>query len=768
MLAGDAVSTASPTAAPAIDPASAHVLVTKYCVLCHSDKLHTAGITLQSLDTTVSDSNAATWEKVLRKFSTGQMPPPGLPRPKPEVEAAFTTWLTGSLDASAVAHPNPGHPTIHRLNRAEYSNAVRDLLALDINAGAKLPADDTGYGFDNIGDVLSLSPVLIERYISVARLVSREAVGDTAVKPEINDFSPAKDFGSRSTRVSDDLPFDSMGGLSVSYHFPVDAEYVIKIKLPPVTQGFDAPSQAPRFLEERIPVKAGLHRVGATFLGENLVAESLGTGKNRVALEPNAISTSKLDLRIDGTRIKLFEVEHAGDYPQMSSVSIAGPYNATSVGDTPSRRKIFICKATTAAQETPCARKILANLAHYAYRRQVTDVDLKPLLAFYESGRKDGSFDSGISMALRAMLVSPDFLFRVEHDQANSAPGSVHRISDVELASRLSFFLWSSIPDEELLSLAEKGKLKDPQVLSAQVDRMLADERSSAFSTNFTGQWLFLRNLTKVTPDPDLFPQFDQGLARDFKTETELFFDAVLRENRPVTDLLSANFTYLNQRLARHYDIPNVYGAQFRRVSLTPDENRGGLLSQGSILTVTSYPNRTSVVQRGKWVLENLLGGGPPPPPPDIPALAEHAKDGKQLTMRQQMEQHRANPTCAGCHSRMDPIGFSLENYNGIGQWRAKDGGSVIDTTGKLPDGTTFQGPSGLKTLLTTHYRDQFVTTFTEKLMTYALGRGVEYYDEPAIRTILRDASAKNTTIPALVHSVVSNPQFQTRRTPDL
>ncbi|WP_180540802.1 DUF1592 domain-containing protein [Nevskia soli] len=467
-------------------------------------------------------------------------------------------------------------------------------------------------------------------------------------------------------------------------------------------------------------------------------------------------------------RIKLFDVEHAGDYPQMSSLSIAGPYNVTAVGDTPSRRKIFICKATTAAQETPCARKILANLAHHAYRRPVTDADLKPLLAFYESGRKDGSFDLGISMALRAMLVSPDFLFRVEHDPANSAPGSVHRISDIELASRLSFFLWSSIPDEELLSLAEKGKLKDPQVLSAQVDRMLADERSSAFSTNFTGQWLFLRNLTKVTPDPDLFPQFDQGLARDFKTETELFFDAILRENRPVTDLLSANFTYLNQRLARHYDIPNVYGAQFRRVSLTPEENRGGLLSQGSILTVTSYPNRTSVVQRGKWVLENLLGGGPPPPPPDIPALAEHAKDGKQLTMRQQMEQHRANPTCAGCHSRMDPIGFSLENYNGIGQWRAKDGGSVIDTTGKLPDGTTFQGPAGLKTLLTTHYRDQFVTTFTEKLMTYALGRGVEYYDEPAIRSIIRDASAKNTTIPALIHSVVSNPQFQTRRTPDL
>ena len=767
LLAAETTST-SPAPSAAVDPASAHALLNKYCVLCHSDKLHTAGISLQSLDTTVGDSNAATWEKVLRKFSTGQMPPPGLPRPKPEVAATFTKWVTDTLDASSLAHPNPGHPTIHRLNRAEYSNAIRDLLALDISAGAKLPADDTGYGFDNIGDVLSMSPVLIERYISVARLVSREAVGDTAVKPESNEFNPAKDFGSRSTRVSDDLPFDSMGGLSVSYHFPVDAEYVLKVKLPPVKQGFDAPSQIPRYLEQRLPMKAGTHRIGATFLAENLVSESLGTGKNRVALNPDAIATSQLDLRVDGARIKLFDVEHGGDYPQLSSLTISGPYNTAGVGDAPSRRKIFICKAATTAQEDPCARKIISNLGRYAYRRPFTEADLKPLMAFYETGRREGSFDLGISMALRAMLVSPDFLFRVEHDPANSAPGTVHRVSDLELASRLSFFLWSSIPDEQLLKLAEKGKLKDPEVLTAQVDRMLADERSSAFSTNFTGQWLFLRNLSKVTPDPDIFPQFDQGLAGDFKRETELFFDAILRENRPVTDLISANFTYLNQRLARHYDIPNVYGAQFRRVSLPADDNRGGLLGQGSILTVTSYPNRTSVVQRGKWVLENLLGSGPPPPPPDIPALEAHAKDGRQLTMRQQMEQHRANPTCAGCHSRMDPIGFSLENYNGIGQWRAKDGGSAIDTSGKLPDGTIFHGPAGLKTLLTTHYRDQFVTTFTEKLMTYAMGRGVEYYDEPAVRAVLKDAAAKNTTIPALIHSIVSNSQFQTRRTPDL
>jgi mono/diheme cytochrome c family protein len=765
-MAGE-TSNSAPAAPAPFDAAAAHALVNKYCVLCHSDKLHTANISLQTIDMTMSGPSAATWEKVLRKFGTGQMPPVGLPRPKPEAAAAFTKWMTETLDASALANPNPGHPSIHRLNRAEYSNAVRDLLALDIKPGAKLPADDTGYGFDNIGEVLSMSPVLIERYVSVARMVSRAAVGDTSVKPESNEFKPIKERDARTSRASDDLPFDSSGGLSVDYHFPVDGQYVIKVKLPPAIQGFDAPSQIPTYLTLKIPVKAGNHTVGAAFLAENFVPEALGSGTKRVPVVPDTKIVSTLDVRLDGERLKTFDVEHAGDHAQLLSVTIAGPYDVAGPGDTPSRRKIFICKPASRGQEDPCARKILTNLAHYAYRRPVTDADVKPLMAFYETGRLDGNFDSGIAMALKALLVSPDFLFRIEHDPPQSAPGSVHRISDVELASRLSFFLWSSIPDETLLKLAEQGKLKDPAVLSGQVNRMLADERSNAFSTNFTGQWLFLRNLYKVSPDPDLFPQWDQGLARDFEEETELFFDAVLRENRPVTDLLSANFTYLNQRLAQHYGIPGVYGSQFRRVSLT-DANRGGLLGQGSILTVTSYPNRTSVVQRGKWVLENLLGSGPPPPPPDIPALEAHAKDGRALTMRQQMEQHRANPTCASCHSRMDPIGFSLENYNGIGQWRAQDAGLPIDTTGKLPDGTQFNGPKGLKELLTTKYRDQFVSTFTEKLMTYALGRGIEYYDEPAVRAEIREAAKQDTTIPALIHAIVSNPQFQTRRTPDL
>ncbi|MDQ6662878.1 MAG: DUF1592 domain-containing protein, partial [Acidobacteriota bacterium] len=676
-----------------------------------------------------------------------------------------------ALDQAAAGHPNPGDPTIHRLNRAEYSNAIRDLLALDIKSGAKLPADDTGYGFDNIGDVLSLSPVLIERYISVARNVSRLAVGDTNIKPELDQFEPQKPGskrGPRNERVSDALPFDSAGGLSIEYHFPVDAEYVFKIKTPPVNAAFDSPSQLPRIFEKRLSVKAGTRNVGVTFMRENALPEIIAPagGARAAAFTPPVLvpQTAKMDLRLDGARLELYDVPYTGGSPRFTSVTVAGPYNIKEPGDTPSRRKIFVCHPASAQEEDPCARRILSNLGRRAYRRPFTAADLKPLLTFYQAGRKEGNFDNGIEVALRAMLVSPDFLFRVERDPANGAPGSVYRINDFELASRLSFFLWSSIPDDELLNLAEKGKLSNPSVLDAQVDRMLEDRRSKAFVENFAGQWLYLRNLAQVKPDQDAFPEFDSSLRQSFQRETELFFEAVMRENRPVTDLLSANFTYLNQRLAEHYGIPNVYGPQFRRVTLA-DSNRGGLLGQGSILTVTSYPNRTSVVQRGKWVLENLLGTPPPPPPPDIPALEAHAKNGKQLTMRQQMEQHRANPTCASCHSRMDPIGFSLENYDGVGAWRSKDAGAVIDASGKMPDGTTFQGPAGLKNLLLTAHRDEFYSTVTEKLLTYALGRGLESYDRPAMRATMRSAAKQNTTIPALIHAIVNSPQFQMRRT---
>ena len=753
------------------DAIASQALMKRYCVGCHNQSLKTAGISVQSLvmqkpELTMNGPEAAVWEKVLRKVSTGQMPPLGMPHPKPDAIAAFTKWTSESLDRSALAHPNPGHPSIHRLNRAEYSNTVRDLLGIDLKLATKLPADDTGYGFDNIGEVLSLSPILIERYMSVARLVSRAAIGSTDVKPEVNEYTLLRETGAGRGRLNDDMPFDSAGGIAVEYHFPVDAEYSFKLKLPSPGMGFDGPAPLPKVIEFRIPVKAGVRKVGATFLAENLAPEVL-PGIAPGNFNPNAKlpkAMFKLDLRLDGSRLKMYDVEQDREIPQLSSLTISGPYEISGPGDTLSRQKVFICTPVSPKDETPCARKILASLVRRAYRRPVTDSDLKPLMAFYETGRHEGNFEAGIGRALRAILVSPDFLFRVEHDTPSTTPGSVHRISDIELASRLSFFLWSSIPDEELLKTAELGKLKDPSILDAQVTRMLADSRSSAFVSNFAGQWLYLRNLSQVRPDQDVFPKFDPGLRRAFQTETELFFNAVLRENRPVTDLLSANFTYLNQRLAQHYKIPGVYGSQFRRVALT-DSNRGGLLGQGSILTVTSYPNRTSVVQRGKWVLENLLGSSPPPPPPDIPALPEHSKGAVQLTMRQQMEQHRANPTCAGCHSRMDPIGFSLENYDGIGAWRGKDGDAVIDATGKLPDGTVFEGPKGLKALLITTYKDQYLTTFTEKLMTYALGRGLEYYDAPAVRTVIRDAEIKNATIPSFISSIVKNPQFQSRRT---
>ncbi len=758
---------ALPVTVPPTNPETARKLLNNYCIGCHNEKLKTAGVMLDKMDTANVGADARTWERVLRKLSVGEMPPPRLPRPAAPVVHSFTGWLQGELDQEAALHPNPGHPTIHRLNRAEYSNAVRDLLAIDIKPGAKLPADDTGYGFDNIGDVLSLSPMLIERYISTARLVSRMAVGDSDVKPETNLFTLSRAEAGRRGRMSDDMPFDSSGGMAIPYDFPVDAEYVVKIKTPPpVPTPASGPAPQPQVFELRVPIKAGARSLGVAFMGENALAEQIPTP----GVKPNAATivlptgSVKMDIRLDGKRLKLVDVPYRGFSPQLTSVSVAGPFNVTGLGDTPSRKKIFVCAAHRAKDEEPCARKILSNLGRYAYRRPVTEADLKPLLAFYEAGRKEGDFNKGIEKALQAMLVSPDFLFRIERDPADAAPGSIHQVSDYEMASRLSFFLWSSIPDNELLTLAANDKLCEPEVLSAQVKRMLADERSKAFVSNFAGQWLYLRNLAQVRPDPDLFPDYDPALRDSFERETELFFEAVVRENRPVTDLLSANFTYLNQRLAKHYGISNIYGSQFRRVTLA-DSNRGGLLGQGSILTVTSYPNRTSVVQRGKWVLENLLGSPPPPPPPNVPALEAHSKDGKELTMRQQMDQHRSSPVCSSCHSRMDPIGFALENYNGVGSWRDKDAGSVIDTSGKLPDGTTFQGPAGLRLLLMTKLRDEFIDTFSEKLATYALGRGLEYYDKPAIRKIAAEADKEGDTIPAFIQAIVKSQQFQMRRT---
>jgi cytochrome c551/c552 len=742
-------------------------LLRQYCVGCHNNKLNTAGVSLEGMDLSSVAGKAAILEKVLRKVESGQMPPTGLPRPEPAVAAAFGKWLENSLDAEALAHPDPGRPAVHRLNRAEYSNAVRDIFALDVKPGEMLPVDDSGYGFDNIGDVLSVSPALLDRYISVANKVSRLAVGDLTQKPTEETFEPVRQ--ARPERVSDDLPFNSAGGLSIDYYFPVDAEYILRVRMGGQGGG---PDIAP--LEVRVPVKAGLHTVGVTFPAQWEKAEVLpgGGGRRGAPPAPGAAPAGpqiSMDLRVDGARLKRFAASaggfggRGGGLPQISSLAVDGPYNILGRGDTPSRERIFVCHPATKTEEAPCAQKIVSNLARRAYRRPVTDADVRPLLTLYQNARVKGDFDGGIQEAIQGMLVSPDFLFRVEVDPKTPSPNGVHRVSDVELASRLSFFLWSTIPDDTLLNLAIAGKLSNPTVLHQQVQRMLDDPKSAALTSNFAGQWLFIRNLETVRPDPVAFPEWDESLRSSFKDETELFFESILRENRSVLDLLNANYTFLNERLARHYGISGIYGSQMRRVTLT-DPNRGGLLGQGSLLTVTSYPNRTSVVQRGKWVLENLLGTPPPAPPPNVPPL-EATTGNQHLTLREAMEIHRKNPVCAGCHARMDPIGFALENYDGIGKWRATDGGSVIDTSGKLPDGTLFNGPAGLRTILTTVRKDEFVTTVSEKLLTYALGRGVEPYDQPTLRAIVRESERDNYKLADLVEEIVKSTPFQMRRT---
>jgi len=758
---------------------SQDALVNRYCVGCHSAKLRTAGLILEghSLDKVAADGEL--WEKVLRKLEANEMPPSGMPRPPAAEMKAFTTDLEHELDAVAMAHPNPGRPTIHRLNRTEYSNAIRDLFDVDFRAGETLPIDDTGYGFDNIGDVLSLSPVLVERYLAAARMVTHLALGtDLDLQPVVDTFdglaAVRRSRGGRTMslnhRISEDLPYDSVGGLSLRYTFPVDAEYVFRIKMSGGSGAFgETAPPVGQILETRAPVKTGVHHVGVTFMRSDALTEPAGGGGGRGGGGGGGAVSGplSLDLRLDGARLKLYQVTSpVSQGKEIHSFDIAGPYNITAPDDSPSRRRILICKPTSANAEQACARTILSSVAHRAYRRPVTQADIDPLMRFYQNGRNNSSFEAGIEKALRAVLVSPDFLFRIERDPAGAAANSIHRISDLELASRLSFFLWSSIPDDQLLGLAEQGKLKDPSILKRQVSRMLEDQKSAALVDNFSGQWLLLRSLLQVKPDPAVYPEYDDSLRDAIQQETTLFFNAVMRENRPVTELLDAKFTFLNQRLATFYGIPGIYGTRFRRVELA-DARRGGILGQASVLTVTSYATRTSVVQRGKWILDNLLGSPPPPPPPDVPPLELSGSHGK-LSVREAMELHRANPVCASCHAKMDPLGFSLENYDGIGTWRDRDGDAAINASGKLPDGTAFNGADGLRQLLLSNYRDQFISTFTGKLLTYALGRGLEWYDRPGLRSIIRDASKENLTIPALIDAIVRSPQFQMRRSSEL
>jgi hypothetical protein len=756
-------------------------LLDKYCVTCHSDKLHTSGLSLEHSDLAHLPDRAEIWEKVIRKLRVGAMPPQGMPRPEKTSIDAFASFLEKSLDKAYAANPNPGPATMRRLNRAEYANAIRDLLALDIDATALLPPDDESNGFDNIAEVLKVSPSLMERYLSASWNISREAVGDSRIAASTAIYRVRPDL-SQDQHI-DGLPLGTRGGILVQHTFPLDGEYVIKVRLWRNTfdlmRGMEDPHEIeinldgarigsvtvggrPDFLKMaenpgmfgagvdqrltvRLPVKAGPHTVSAdTILRSHAFKDDL--------VKPFLRTT------VDGLDI-------TGD-PSVDRLTIEGPLNPTGVSETPSRRRIFICRPSSPAEELPCAKKVLSALAGTAYRRPVTDTDLEQLLSFYQRRRNtNADFDSGIESALQFILASPEFLFRFEPDPAELTEGARYHVDDLALASRLSFFLWSSSPDTELLNLASQKKLHEPAVLQHQVRRMLADPKSDALTANFAEQWLFLRNLKSVAPNLDTFPDFDDNLRQAMKEETELFFRSIMREDRSAVDLLTADYTFVNERLARHYGIPGVYGSQFRRVHID-DEARRGLLGQASILTVTSYPARTSPVQRGKWILTNLLGVPPQPPPPNVPELKEN-DDGRPHSLRERMELHRANAVCAGCHKVMDPIGFALENFDGIGRWRTNDDGAAIDPAGTMFEGTRVDGPVALRKMLVAR-PETFVGVMTEKLLTYALGRGLDYYDMPVVRKIVSDAAANGFRFSSFVTGVVDSPPFQMKikRTP--
>lgn len=733
-------------------------LTDTYCVSCHSNAARVAGVSLQGLDPSAASKHPAVWEKVLRKVGSGEMPPPEMPGPNPEERAEFVRNLEAALNAAAAADPNPGRPPAHRLNRAEYSNAVRDLLDVNLDISAMLPVDDSGYGFDNIADVLTLSPALLDRYMFAARRISRLAVGLGPVKPEKDLFVRNRETGFRDAghaRSSPtDLPLGSERGAALPYYFPRSGAYLIAVAL---DQG-DSRTEY-EYREARVTVGAGLRTLTMAFPSESSRTERTRPNGSAQAKRPHP----PLDVRLDGERHLLVELPEASIPFKIRWISIEGPFDPTGPGPTPSRQRIFRCQPSSASEETPCAERILASLGRRAYRRPLSAGDMSALIAMYRAGHVDGGFENGIAHAIRSLLVAPSFLFRIEQDPEGTRPGGAYRVSDIELASRLSFFLWSSLPDELLLQAAEAGQLSDPAELERQVRRMLADRRSKALVENFVGQWLELRKVAKAKPDELLFPNFDADLRFAMRRETELFVEDILRANRSALDLLDSERTFLNDRLAAHYGIPGVYGRQFREVRL-PDDRRGGLLGQGSILTVTSYPNRTSVVIRGKWVLENLFGMPPPPPPPDIPELEEAAHDAEKLTLRELMTLHSQNPTCASCHVRMDPIGFALENYDAIGRWREKDGDTAIDASGSLPGGMVFDGPAELKAVFKTAFKDEFVRTVVEKLLTYALGRGLEYYDRPTVRSIAREAEASGHRLADLVVSVTKSMPFQMRR----
>jgi len=741
----------------------------KYCVTCHNERLKTAGFVIDPSQFASAGDHAESWEKVVKKLRTTAMPPAGAPRPDQPTYDAVASALEGVLDRAAGAHPQVGKlPLVHRLSRTEYQNAVRDLLELgdlpkEVRIDYLLPPDNISSGFDTIADLLFVSPSNMERYLGAAQKISRLAVGDTTM-PVLVNIHPLDPEHPQDERV-DDLPFGTRGGLAVKSDFPVDGIYVVKVELAgqvrePHQLEITVDGERVK-LEPIAPVQGGRGRGGAAADPRFEIPLTLTAGPRLVGVA----FLQRTEARDEATLRP--RTRSRGTQPAIASVTISGPHSVTGPGQSPSRQRIFVCRPTGPSDELPCATRILSSLARRAYRRPVTAVDLQDLMPFFTAGRAEGSFDLGIQKALERMLVSSQFLFRIERPAARSKDPGVYRISDLEIASRLSFFLWSSIPDDALLDVAIAGKLKDPVVLEQQVRRMLADPRSEALVTNFAEQWLYLRDIEAKLPDEVLFQDFDETLRAALHTETELFVASVFRENRSVLDLLSANYTFLNERLAKHYGIPNVRGSYFRRVTLPPDSPRGGLLGQGSVLTITSYSTRTSPVLRGKWVLENLLSAAPPPPPPNIPALkTEGAAPGETLTMREAMTRHRASPACASCHARMDPIGFAMEHFDAVGRWRDTDGGQPIDSSGTFPDGTKFDGIAGLKRELLRH-PEQFASTVAERLLMFAVGRNLQYYDAPAVRGILRGAAPSRYTLQSLVLGVVKSQPFQMRESVD-
>ena len=756
---------------------SSRALLDRYCSTCHNDRLQTGGLSLDAVDLTDVAAHAEVLEKVVRKLRKGQMPPEGRPQPDQDDVDQFLVSLETALDRAAAARPDPGRVASRRLNRAEYVSVIEDLLALEVDGEELLPSDMAGFGFDNNAEVLSITPGLMSRYIAAATKISRAAIGSPDTRPVMQLYQLG--YERRDVRAGEALPFATHGGLAVRHHFPLDGEYqfAIRLKRNETVETIDGIAEDEHEIELRIDhALVDRFSIGGRYPGPDpgqLIAVPEDDIEGQRLHEYRMTADDELDLRVRveaGTRLVSVAFTDsapsphpAGQLPGIDRVFVSGPFDGSVPDDTESRRRIFVCRPATAAEEEPCAREIIGTLARRAYRRPVTAEDIEPLVGIYRQGRGDRDFEAGVERALEALLSMPEFLMRVEEHPVDTRPGDVYRLNDLELATRLSFFLWKSIPDEALLELAEAGALTDPETLATQVRRMLADERAVRFMDDFVGQWLQMRNIDAQAPDGALFAGFNDSLRKAMVEETKLFFRSQVEADRPISELLEADYTFLNEQLARHYGVTDLYGSHFRR-HVWQDERRHGLLGHASLLTVTSYANRTSVVLRGKWVLETLLGSPPPPPPPNVPPLAENDRRAP-TSLRERMEQHRASPVCAACHTQMDPLGFALEHFDAIGRWRETDGGAPINSTITWR-GETIDSPATFRQMLLAS-GDEVVRTVTEKLMTYALGRGVDHADAPAIRRIVNELSASDYRWSALVLGIVESDQFQMRRAPE-